>query len=127
MGHKRTYTFEEYNQLKDEVYRLKNQLLITNDELKNVKHINNILRQYQTEKSYEKIRKIISEEQEKHRIIVKKEYYREIMNIVNAGITDMNLISKAVGKSYATVRRALIDMNMYPIKKENLSNIKLNI
>lgn len=130
MRPKNSYTPEEYNSLKEEVINLKNKLCITQEQLKNEKYINRILTQKDNGKSYEYIKLIIAEEEERRRMKekwAKHAYYIEIKQYVEMGITDMKQIALLVGKSYSSVRRALQEMNMYPLKEQKINNMKLSI
>lgn len=99
-------------------------------QLEDIKYINSLLVQYENGKSYEAIRRIVAEEEEKRRVNEKWDrhpYYAEIKQYVEMGITDINQLALSVGKSYSTVRRALQDMGIYPLKAKNVDNMKLNI
>lgn len=130
MRPKNTYTKEEYNKAIEEVNNLKRELSIVKKELEDTKHINSILVQREQGKSYEEIKRIIAEDSEKRKLEekwVRHPYYKDIKTYVDMGITDINVIAQFIGKSYASVRRALQDMKLYPIKEKSLDNMKLNL
>lgn len=56
-----------------------------------------------------------------------KSYYNDIVTYVDMGITDIKSLAIIVGKSESTVRRALQDMNMYPLKKKDFASLTINI
>lgn len=130
MRPKNTYTNEEYKQLLDEVYKLKRELALKEQELYNVKFINKIINDRIDDAWRMKLRRIISEEIKTQSDMLKKyrkPYYKDIVTYVDMGITDIKVLASAVNKSESTVRRALQDMNMYPLKRKDFSKSRMNI
>lgn len=130
MRHKNTYTNEEYKQFLDELYRTKRQLALKEQELYNIKFVNKILNEKINSADKEEIRRIISEEVKTYINQLKrhgKSYYKDIVTYVDMGITDIKILAIIVGKSESTVRRALQDMNMYPLKKKDFGSLTMNI
>jgi hypothetical protein len=130
MRPKETYTKEEYNKLKTEISNLKMQLRITEEKLGQEKYINSLLQQRDNGKSYNEIRHIIDDGLKKHEfkeLFIKYPYYKELKDCVDMGITDIKQLIKLTGMSKSSIYRALHDMQLFPLKSIDVSNIRLNI
>jgi hypothetical protein len=130
MRQKDTYSKEEYNLLKKERDSFAAEVAILNKKLEHANQIIGFLNQRNDRAGYEMIKTIIEEENNKQliqKLFIKHPYYKEIKQYADMGIQDINEIALAVGKSYSSVRRALIEMDMYPIEKKDYSHLRLNI
>ena len=124
------YTRSEYEELLVENCRLKMKIKDMEKKVKLYEEMNKdiVEKRMQMYNDQQIIKDIIKKREDEYKKkCYQKPYYEEIRECVEAGFSNVWLISLQVNKSYSTVRRSLIDMNLWPIPKKEIEKMRLNL